>query len=808
MRRLKQQQGIVTVLLVTLIGFSVMVSTGVVASKLVTQRNASVAAHAQTNSELLSWAGVSAFKHYLLAKGALDLTNISDLAGQNIPLFYDANKKEINVSNIRVAGCDEENEPCTISAEIHSKSMSAKSATVIEAVYKLAVVDGEVQVVDQSGNFNFGGNTSFSGSTVIDSEVPGSNVEINVDGDLSLNLGFKTKNIENLTINATGDVYIDCGSQNCGSATIHVTTQGKVTLVNGSNFGEIKSLGSVTLRIGAKAQDIRTASAVTMESGSEAGDIQAKGNVALSGGSKAKNITAEGDVTLSTSSADKVVANGSVFIDTGNATSVTTLKYLYMMTGAYVTNDVVARGDSTTTQSSTVYLISGAKVGGNIYAKGDVRLIAPFGVSQAHATGGVKNGLGGHSFLGGAGSYTENSLAAKNKTDALEPIEVDVSDIEEEVSSDQSKFDTRVDVTVYKSEANYIFTRETGASRVFLNNLKNEHSEAIYTYEHNAQFQINKDGEKESVSSNGFALGNYRLNGHVYTGAICEEVGSNGICESEIVGYLPRIAVDSTFGVNDSNSYVSISNTWYIRSLRDRSPVDNASLAPGIMYFDGNLSIAGHANWQADSQSNTFTNSFLAEGDIEAIAFSPRIYSPYNVLREGTEELTCNRRLKDVQSNDLNKLLTVPITESNYYLMATNLCKSISEFAYDMNKKEDGSQDYVTIDGEPIEKLDLGEVAIMANGTVRVGSCARIYGNILARKNFEGSAACGITDYGNAVVGNISTQNEGTALLTTFGSGTNIVVPAPNNNINQGGNTVAGSGLVVGTVELKWSRYK
>lgn len=140
----------------------------------------------------------------------------------------------------------------------------------IEAIYELTVSNGKLQIVKQSANFNFGGNTSFSGSTTIDSEVANADVSMNVDGDLALNLGFKTNNISNLNINATGDVYIDCGSQNCGSATINVTTRGKVTLVNGNKFGEIKALGTVTLRIGAKAKNIRSASPVTLESGSQA----------------------------------------------------------------------------------------------------------------------------------------------------------------------------------------------------------------------------------------------------------------------------------------------------------------------------------------------------------------------------------------------------------------------------------------------------------------------------------------------------------------------------------------------------------
>src|SRR5690554_5093668 len=188
MYKLKQQKDIVTVVLVTLIGLSVMASTAMVATTLVSQREASVSAHAQTNSELMGWTGVVAFKEYLLAQGDLGLTNITDLAGQNVSLLYDANKKEINVNNIQISGCLAEGLPCTVSAHILSANMAARSATTIEAIYELTVSNGKLQIVKQSANFNFGGNTSFSGSTTIDSEVANADVTMNVDGDLALNL--------------------------------------------------------------------------------------------------------------------------------------------------------------------------------------------------------------------------------------------------------------------------------------------------------------------------------------------------------------------------------------------------------------------------------------------------------------------------------------------------------------------------------------------------------------------------------------------------------------------------------------------
>lgn len=808
MRRLQKQQGFATVVLVTLIGLSVMTTAGVVANKLVTQRTAGVAAHAQTNAQVMGWAGVGAFRQYLLDTGKDDLVNVTVLQGGSVALLYEANKKEITARNIRISGCTDAAQPCSVTADIQSISQTSKAATTIEATYNLALVNGQVAVVNQKGQYNFGGNTSFTGATTLDSELPNQSVVINADGDLSLNLGFKTNNISKLDINATGDVYIDCGAQNCGSATINVTTRGKVTLLNGNKFGEINALGTVTLRLGAKAKNIKSASKVTLESGSSAEHIESKNDVSLSL-STAKNITAQGSVTLSASTAQQVKANGSVSMDTGaKAQSIDTLSYVYMMTNAYVSGDVIAEGNQTTTQGAAVYLISGATVNGNIYAKGDIRLITPSVKVNggAYASGRVLNGIGNHWVFDDINTYGENSSTALTKATSLTTIVVDTSDIEEVVNED-SNFTTRVDVTVYQDEANYIFSRATGFNRVFLNKLKNKANNKTYVYEHGMQFVVSANGANEVASTDGFAIGDYTLNGNTYTGAICL-TASNGVCTSDIVGYLPRISVGKTLGIDHAYSHVALSNTWYVRALSDRSPIDNATLAPGIMYFDGDLEIAGNATWQADSSGNAFTNTFLADGNITALAFSPRIYSPYNVVRDnGTSERVCNRTLKTVNGNNLTISATTPATLSDIYLVPTNLCTSSGLFSRNMDKNDDDSQKQVVIDGDTIPKLDLGKVALMANGTVRVGACSQIFGDVLARKRFEGSAACGITDSPNAVTGNITTQNEGTPLSTTFGSGTNLVVPDPSIAAGNGGPNTA-SGLKVTGSELKWSRYK
>ncbi len=55
MQTLKQQQGIATVLLVVLVGITVMVTTASLSRTVTAKKEASVAAHAQTNAQIMAW---------------------------------------------------------------------------------------------------------------------------------------------------------------------------------------------------------------------------------------------------------------------------------------------------------------------------------------------------------------------------------------------------------------------------------------------------------------------------------------------------------------------------------------------------------------------------------------------------------------------------------------------------------------------------------------------------------------------------------------------------------------------------------
>lgn len=821
MQAIHHQKGMATILLVLLIGISVMLITASVAKTLTSKKDASVAAHAQTNAQLMGWAGVSAFREYLLQQGKINVSKVADLHGKTLPLRYEANSKEIIAQNIRVSDCTAPGTTCVVTADISSNNMTAKAATTIQAVYELTVKNGQVTALQENLALNFTGTTFMSG-TEIKAETPNSQVTLNVDGNTSIQAGFKTRNISQLTINSTGDVIIDCSTTRCGNTKIDINARGNVHITNPGNFGEINAKGWVKLQTGVNAENISSLSRVHLALNSTAKTIQAQGEVEIAEGSSVQNIYSNDKVILRTNAkANTIQTHGAVSVSIfskvyGNIESgkqvdisnsevtgdVKAYDYVDLDTNAKVNGSVYAKGLNTISLTNNVAVrLSTSWIGKNVYANKNLRLldglIGKDIEGSVYLTGeviGIKSGI--------KGSVNEKQKIVPG-LDFTIPRTVDTALISQRID-DKMNFSTKVDVRVYKYDANYIFTKKNGISYIYLNYLQNKSTNITYLYQDNKQYAVAANGTKTLVSERGFAIGDYSYGGKKYIGAICL-TASNGTCTSPIISYLPRISVGKTLGVDNDYDYLAGVNTWHIRTTSEASPLDNAAFAPGIFYFEGKLILTGH------TRTGTFTNTFLAEEDIDAVALSPYIYSPYNVLRNGSAALICDRPYKTVTGTTISGApLTQPATESNRYLTPTNLCKSANEFAYRMGQDASGNSLMVTIDGTAVKKLDLGYVALMSNRVIRVGTCAQVYGDVYARSTVENSSGC---SSGPSIVGAISTQGKPPYTNTiqqqnTFGAGSNIVVPrsefiAPSNK----GSTAPSSGSTVENVLLKWSKY-
>ena len=924
MNSLRKQQGMATILLVLLIGLTVMIITSTVAKSLISNKEANVAAHAQTNVQLMGWSGVSAFREYLLKK--YKDTDINDFrqsllnTGEIQLLNDDTNQRYVTVEVKDVKGCNGlTNNPdgstgtkCIVIANILSKSGSAQSATTIQAIYDLAA-----DLIKYKSVINFTGQTFMSGTTISgeDPTKPDEYVELNVDGgSLSLQAGFKIQNIKNLTINVKkdkdgkgGNVYIDCLIDACGTrngAVININAEGYVHIINGGNFGNISSGEWVKLLTNVKAENIKAIGDVTLSLGSKAQNISTDGNISLTEGGYAANLhtnkdvtlrtnvevssitTHQGNVNISVSSKvnGNVMAGGNVTmigtsVVTGDITSggkvnisssdvkgsVRAKEFIDLDTFSKIEQSAYAHNQSK--QGIGVYKagvrLSTSWIGGNVYSNGPLRLLD--GLIAEDVKGDVYLANFSTSNQNGVVEGFKNAISGKiyEKLTSIPQLstfpDIPKYDVSETIASIQEAiqnmtFETRVDVRQYRNDANYIFVREYGAARVYLNHLRNESSKITYMYEYDAtnnihkQFAVDASGNKTQImkidpensnsGSRGFYLGKYTLNSKDYVGAICETIHEeqvmtnslglrtehkSGYCTSQIIGYLPRVSLDFN-GLDGKDRYIfgwpkdydyTLPDTWYIRSM-DTSTFDNASFAPGILYFEGKLIISGKANLAADSTDSVFTNTFLAEGDIDAIAMSPRIYSPRNITRNpnATDALICSRNLGTTSNTkfSVSPPATTPATLSNKFLTPVNLCQDANTMYKNTNRLPNGTLDTVTIDNKEITKLELGLVALMSNQVVRIGACAQIYGDVLARSNVEGSAACGIGEK-NGIFGNISSQGvppyTSVQQHNTMGAGTNIYIPKNEyKNLNKVDNVNANDFIAIKNADLQWAKYQ
>lgn len=808
-----KQQGMATILLVLLIGITVMLITASVARALMTKKEAGTAAHAQTNAQILGWAGVRAFQQHLESVGGGSFTEIIILRGTEVTL-KNVDNTIVKAKNIQVIGCEAENVPCKVIADISADNKSSKAATTITAVYDLVIEQGTIKVKEKAVKASFGGKLTFTGGT-LKAEEPNSKVVLNVDGPILITEAFKLENISELTINATGDVDIACSHNGIDCARFHnvnINSKGSITIHDiptgdAAHFGELRAEGNIKLQTRVNAKNLYALGNVEVTLQATAQNIYAGGNVKVWDRSHVQNIYSNGNVIVETNSSSKnVEAQGYVMAQTdgiinGTVKSIGNDKYL----------------------GYAVYLISGGEIKGTTYVRGDIRVVLGAKARDIYATGDID----------GIGSMGKKNAEQKNIAELNFP-RVDTTSIYQQINQDMN-FGTLVDVRPYKLDANYIFQSSYREERVFLNHLKDDLGNVYMTSNQNGtltQEMIEAATGNRITFNQGqpLHLGRYKLQGSdtEYIGAICQSISNGtGTCNSTIINFLPRISIDRKASGTRYLEHYGATNNWHVRSLLDKSSIDNAVLAPGIFYFDNDLWIDGYANGTekingADATDNAYTNTFLAEGSIYASVSSPRIFSPYSFLRNninGDARLICDRSFKNKSGMPING---APQTQSvsttaTKYLVPVNLCKNETEFAQNMNRDPlTGEKLTVNIKkrdsdttGKDVPKIDLGYVALMANGMVRLGECHQVYGDVYSREYTQIVAACLSNSEKSVISGNIATQGTGNDISkNTFNNQSTYIIPKDNTSFTDEIEREIKTGTTLKSTDAKWARYK
>ncbi|AUN96159.1 hypothetical protein C0099_15150 [Pseudazoarcus pumilus] len=628
--------------MVTLVGTGVLAATAVAINAIRGAQDQQLALHANTQAAARAWDGVELLRHYFAA--------IPDEDFDEFEACSEASPCELSISGVdylsaAVVEYVEESELTSQRRVVANVTGSGADTTVsVQAIYEFVPPGG-------GGNENDGGD---------DGNPPAPLVKIN--SDLNLTGSINVLGGENANLVVDGNVSMSgsvsgineicaTGNLSIGSAiqVNRICSNANVTLTGAATSSLVEATGDVTLSGGA-ATNIGTVLAngdVTLSGGSaNVGNVRTQGDVSVTGGNAVVSgtVDAQGDVVWSSGrSADTVNSNGDVRY--GGDDGITTIN---------------ARGDVTLTG------------GGNVR---DVNAMANVFI-QSYWGQGIRNRLLG----GGALQYNNNGNVvgsgsvvgpvsptplASGINVSIDPgLVVDVPWVDVPDVRPVTVPENVVDVFALKSAANYVFEIEaaTGKKRVTVRDVSGI-----------------DDGE--------YYLGNYNTGG--YRDYLCTEVVAAGNAWRCTEPALPTETRTICQGYSDYNtcfSYSSAQNRWTIAGQ---------TMAPGLAWFDGNLTVS----------NGVYINTFLATGTIST-AGGMKTYAPNYAGYQGV--CTDNRSAQGMA--DIRTGLSG--------LYPTNLCV-----------------------GGTYEPSDLANVAFIAGGyrsgtyeggNIALGASNQVFGSVIA----------------------------------------------------------------------------
>lgn len=767
------QQGFATVLIVLLVGLAVAVSALGTAYYINMSQKSLIASHALTNAQSGAWTGVEIFRKYLdvLAKDSSKSEAIKAINALNGSILK-LNIESSTVIEINIKEVVSDSEQYRVTADIQNISDKSEASSTIQAVYEIDF---------GSDNSNPSTNTSINA--------------IDIYGDLKVGGGIEIKGGENSIINVHGN-FTSTGNTFTGVSELNVT--GNVTLNGGGEkIKTITSNADVYLGAGTEVDYVYAKGEVTVDTGKQGGEIYADkdiiiknggvkvantlNNIKLSSGGIGEKLVAGGDITVSNGSVGTAHAQGNISFE-GNAATA-------LVSGGNIT---VSNGSVETVKAMGKILAEGGNIT-NALAKGNIILY------KNSVT--LTNSTTEKSFICNAQWWDKlNSISAKeikygqnncpNKpsatinTSSVPTVSFSINEPEKPTGSTKivaTNEGVKINANDYLSDANYIFSTDSnGRIKVKVQNVWNQSKTVDYTGDYYlAKIRIggNKDGK-----------------GNEYTGYLCSQLqeNDNQFCKydtNRTVEYIKhdewyteeKVTVDYKYHYqlklfpNEPNTtneqfitYDNNTKTWTLAVTDSKHSTTNIeapttpSLAPGIMFFYGNLNIG----------QGRYTNTMIATGDINASI--PDVYSPNY---SGADKV-CN---------------------VSGYQMPINLCISTSVLT-----KIDVANNAL-IAGSCANSTSLASCKLTyTGGNINLSSSADIYGNIIAGSRFNTSGR-------SSVSGSITSANLGTSSLTSSSFNSNLTIDLTNIDKSSVGssedNTSGENNNAPIVAKMKWARY-
>ncbi|TBV09062.1 hypothetical protein DNK34_03805 [Pseudomonas dryadis] len=557
-----RQRGMATILVVMLAGMALTVTALGIMYSVRTSQDKQVTVHATTHSQAGAWVAVEALRLYLqtLDKDALD-----GLAASAQLAFTIAGNK-VTAQNFALEPITgDTNNTHRFATDISYQDVAARASSTISVVYDVIPAN----------------------SATTPSREPWSDV-LNIYNDLNMTGGISILGGDLAKFNVDGSVNLDSASIT-GIKTLKAT--GNISIGSGIKVEELYSNGDISLTGSASVLSASALGNITTNSGGSQGVLNANGNIIITNGSVATanalgfitassggthgTFTAAKTISISNGSTTLANAEGNVTLTGGSATTVNSESNV--SSSSQQVSTINANGSVTALSPVNINATGDVTLNGwgsaNVRSKGSVTVNSG-NLSSVLASGNLTfNGWGSASGTIG-GTLTKEQQYNGNVNVNVQPgLVVEVPTVDVVPMAQLSAFTLtrpRVDAYGLKTSANYVFQRENGRTKVTVRNIN-------------------------GIADGDYYIGYYQAQSNDRVDYLCKEVNSSGLCTS------PATYADTHTicqGNSNQNACFSYANdTW---------SVTGKNLAPGVMWFEGNLSLV----------NGNFYNTFIATGNI------------------------------------------------------------------------------------------------------------------------------------------------------------------------------------------------
>lgn len=503
---------------------------------------------------------------------------------------------------------------------------------------------------------------------------------------------------------------------------------------------------------------IRSTGSISIGSGSSFEELHANCDVVLTGSVTAESIKARRNACLTGNAAgtETILANGTVYAQasydnngaisaSGNATDVSSCRSAGSSDDS---SNYLAATCSSLADEIVVDLSSGSAGAKSVNAKGDVTL-ASGRIGELAAEGNLILANWGSKvdsgIVGGIVSATQAAMKDSVHVEESSGLSVSIATVP------RVTIDTYViDSYDYKSIANYVFSVDSSG------------------YKKVTVFNVS------GLTSGEYYIGSFKSDNVDYVDYLCPTLASGSTTSSPVcslTGTTASALKTICKGYSTSNgcfSYNADTKTWTIVGK---------SMAQGVAWFEGNLSIIGE----------TYYNTFVATGNITT-GGSNKVYAPNYAGYSGTVSGT------QYAPTGMCENTNFPALYPKQFCDKTN--KAF------LSDADNGIGNYAFIAGSIPEGTTYSEDTYVG-GNITTGGGSEIFGNLLAGNEYVSTGDTTIHGYSAALAAGVATKNAMT------GKTTYIVKDLPSTFDPAKGQTVQSttSTTTTSAFKVKWATY-